>query len=352
MTSNKKVLLITDQHFGVRNDNQVFIDKYREFYGNVVLPYIKKNKIKTVLCLGDTFDKRKSINFLSLEAARKMWFDPLKELGVKMYMLIGNHDIYYKNTLKINAPQHLLGQYDNITILTEPCHLEFGGKKFAMLPWICDDNKEVTDAFVQESDADVCLGHLELTGFEAIPGRFMENGDDPDKYSKFQLTCSGHFHHKSKQGSINYLGNPYQLYWNDYGMNRGFHTLNTDSLRLTFHRNPYTIFNKLYYDDVQKDYETLPDFKPLKGSYVKVIVQNREHQVWFDRYIKSLQDTDVADLKIIEDLTLELDQVDESMEAEDTMTILETYVQDLEDSIDKKSVVTILKSLYSEAINL
>ena len=103
---------------------------------------------------------------------------------------------------------------------------------------------------------------------------------------------------------------------------------------------------------MQKEYETLPDFSRLKGSYVKVIVQQRTNQVWFDRYIKSLQDTNVADLKIIEDLTLDLDDVDESLETEDTMTILETYVQDLEDSIDKTSVVTILKSLYTEALNL
>ena len=93
-----KILLITDQHFGVRNDNQVFIDKYRQFYSETVLPYIRKNKIKNVICLGDTFDKRKAINFHSLDAAREMWFDPLRDEGVHMWMILGNHDIYYKNT--------------------------------------------------------------------------------------------------------------------------------------------------------------------------------------------------------------------------------------------------------------
>lgn len=352
MTSHKKLLLITDQHFGVRNDNQVFIEKYREFYTNTVIPYIKRHKITTVMCLGDSFDKRKAINFLSLESAREMWFDPLREMGVQMHMLIGNHDIYYKNTLKINSPEHLLGEYDNIKIYTEPEEIEVEGVRILMLPWICDDNRKQVNKMVEESDAPVCFGHLELTGFEAIPGRFMEHGDDPSPYNKFKLCCSGHFHMKSKQGNINYLGNPYQLYWNDYGQRRGFHTLNTDTLNLTFHLNPYQIFNKLYYDDVQKDYETLPDFTKLKGSYVKVIVQNRENQVWFDRYIKSLQDSDVADLKIIEDLSLDMVDVDENLETEDTITILENYVQDLEDSIDKTNVVNILKSLYTEALNL
>ena len=44
--------------------------------------------------------------------------------------------------------------------------------------------------------------------------------------------------------------------------------------------------------------------------------------------------------------------VDENLETEDTITILENYVQDLEDSIDKTNVVNILKSLYTEALNL
>ena len=114
-----KILLITDQHFGVRNDNQFFQKLYRKFYHDVVLPYIDKEGITQVLCLGDTFDRRKYVNFNSLEAAREMWFDPLAERGIRMSMLIGNHDIYYKNTLKVNAPDLLLGDYNNIEIITE-----------------------------------------------------------------------------------------------------------------------------------------------------------------------------------------------------------------------------------------
>ena len=349
-----KLLLITDQHFGVRNDNQVFIDKYREFYSNIVIPYIKTNKITNILCLGDTFDRRKYINFLSLDCAREMWFEPLKELGVHMHMLIGNHDIYFKNTLKINAPKHLLSEYDNIEIIDKPCHLQFDDMKIAMIPWICPDNRKEIDDFIDQSDATVCMGHLELTGFEAIPGRFMEHGDDPSPYEKFDMTFSGHYHNRSKRESIQYLGNPYQLYWNDYGCERGFHTLNTKNKRVTFHKNTYNIFNKLYYDDIQKNYETIPDFSLLKGSFVKVIVQARENQVWFDRYIKQLQQSDLADLKIIEDVSLDIDEyvTNENIESEDTMKVLEDYVREIGENIDQENVSSILKSLYLEAINL
>ena len=83
-----KILLITDQHFGVRNDNVHFINHYRKFYGEIVIPFIKASKIDTVINLGDTFDKRRSINYLSLNEAKQMWFDPLAEFGVQMLSLI------------------------------------------------------------------------------------------------------------------------------------------------------------------------------------------------------------------------------------------------------------------------
>ena len=115
-----KILLITDQHFGARNDNPIFLGKFKQFYEQIVFPYIDRNNIDTVFCLGDTFDKRKSINYLSLDATREMWFKPLQDRGIKMYMLIGNHDIYFKNTLRVNACDHLLKEYDNLEIINKP----------------------------------------------------------------------------------------------------------------------------------------------------------------------------------------------------------------------------------------
>ena len=114
-----KILLITDQHFGVRNDNQHFINHYKKFYNNIVIPFIKASGIKQIICLGDTFDRRRAINFMSLNEAKEMWFDPLRDMGIPMTMLVGNHDIYYKNTLRVNAPNELLrGMTTSISLMT------------------------------------------------------------------------------------------------------------------------------------------------------------------------------------------------------------------------------------------
>lgn len=338
-----KILLITDQHFGVRNDSPAYLDKYRAFYEGTVLPYIDKHKITNIICLGDTFDKRKSINYVSLDAAKQMWFNPLAERGVHMDMLVGNHDIYYKNTLRVNSPELLLRDYDNITVISDPTELRYGDVSVLLLPWICPTNRDESERAVADSSATVCLGHLELNNFDPIPGYTMEHGDDPNMFSKFDLVCSGHYHHRSTKGNITYLGNPYQLYWNDYGCDRGFHVLNTDTKKLTFVKNPNTMFNKIWY----RDEETAKiNYKSLKGTYVKLIVEKKEDQVLFDKTFKKIVDADPVDLKVIEDNFVVLDEVDDSVETEDTLSILHKCVSEID---NKDEVFGILKSLYVEA---
>jgi len=342
-----KILLITDQHFGVRNDNQSFIDHYRKFYKEVVLPFIDAHKIDTIICLGDTFDKRRSINFMSLEAAKEMWFDPLQERNVQMHMLVGNHDIYYKNTLRVNAPSELLEGYDNITVYTEPTTVTFDGVPILLLPWICDDNRDESLRTVTESNAPICMGHLEFNGFEAHPGHVMQNGMDSKHFAKFGKVFSGHYHMKSSKKNVTYLGNPYQLYWNDYGCKRGFHVLNTETFRTTFYRNPFDIFHKLYYNGGV----VLPDPSELKGAYVKLIVEDKGDYAKFDYAVSQLQDMGLGDLKIIEDLSIETGN-SEVLESEDTMTLLDNYIDEIDLKVNKSNIKTVMRSLYMEAAEI
>ena len=339
-----KILLITDQHFGVRNDNQAFINLYKKFYTNIVIPFLKASKIKTVIALGDTFDRRRSINFMSLNEAKEMWFNPLEDMGVKMHMLTGNHDIYYKNTLRINAPRELLGEYGNITVHDTPTTVDFDGCPILLLPWICDDNRDRAFDEISNSNADVCMGHLELNGFEAHPGHVMQSGMDSSVFSKFKKVFSGHYHMKSTKGNINYLGNPYQLYWNDYGCKRGFHVFDTETLKTTFYRNPFDMFTKINYNDGMD----VPD--NLEGTYVKLIVEEKGDNAKFDYNVKQLQDIGLADLKIVEDLSVEMGA--EVMETEDTLTLLDKYIDEIDLKVDSNNVKNIMRSLYIEACEI
>ena len=343
-----KILLITDQHFGVRNDNQHFIQHYRKFYGEIVLPFIKASGIKEIINLGDTFDKRRSINFMSLDEAKDMWFDPLQELGCNMTCLIGNHDIYYKNTLRVNAPTELLGEYDYINVIDTPTTRTYDGTDILMLPWICDNNYDRTLRSITESTAPVCMGHLELNGFEAHPGHVMDKGTDMTIFKSFKKVFSGHYHTKSNKDNCYYLGNPYQLYWNDYGQKRGFHVFDTETLRTTFYRNPFDTFHKLYYNGGV----TIPPEEEIKGTFVKLIVEDKGDYAKFDYAVRQLQDIGLADLKIVEDLSVDLENGNSVVETEDTMTLLDNYIDEIDLKVDRNNIKTIMRSLYLEASEL
>ena len=284
---------------------------------------------------------------MSLEAAKEMWFDPVKELGCKMTALIGNHDIYYKNTLRINSPEELLGGYD-IDVIDEPTTRSYDGTDILFLPWICDENYDRTLRSITESTAPVCMGHLELNGFEAHPGHVMDKGIDMNIFKKFTKVFSGHYHTKSNKNNCYYLGNPYQLYWNDYGQKRGFHVFDTETLRTTFYRNPFDTFHKLYYNNGV----VLPNEEEVKGTFVKLIVEDKGDYTKFDYFVRQLQDIGLADLKIVEDLSVDIEGGDVVVETEDTITLLDNYIDDIDLKVDKSNVKNIMRSLYMEASEL
>ena len=144
-----KILLITDQHLSSERQPH-FINSYRKFYSKIVIPFIKASGIDNIVDLG-IFDKRRSINFMSLDEAKK-WFDPVSELGY-MHTIIGNHDIYYKNTLRVNAPDQLLSSYSNIITYDEPTVVNFDGLDVFILPWICEENKDECLVKIHQSKA-------------------------------------------------------------------------------------------------------------------------------------------------------------------------------------------------------
>ncbi len=346
-----KVALITDTHYGFKKGNQDYHDFFLKFYNDIFFPTLKKKKIKHVIHLGDVFDIRRNIDFWSLDWSRKNIFNPLQDLGVTVDMMVGNHDAFYKNTLEINSLECLLQEYDNLRVYTGPSEVTVGGRKMVYLPWICDQNEEQTVNLMRETEAEVVLGHLEMEGFKTNPTYVANHGRQVSEFSKFKLVMSGHYHTRSKKGNFQYIGNPYQMYWNDYADERGFNIFDTETLKLQHIKNPYEMFHKIFYDDTKNEYYDL-DVEKYKDTVVKVVVENKTDYTEFDYLINSLQDV-ALDLKIIEDFSTEVDDDDDiELEHEDTLTILEKYVDELNTNLDSHKLKEIMKSLYVEALEV
>ena len=291
-----KVAIITDQHFGCRKNSKLFHDYFLKFYEDVFFPVLYSEGIDTVIDMGDTFDSRKGIDFGALTWAKNNYYDKLKEMGITVHTIVGNHTAYYKNTNEINAVDLLLREYDNVKIYSETTPIDVGGLSVLLVPWINKENEERTLAMINKTKSPVCMGHLELIGFRVHRGYIMEHGTDASIFNKFDRVFSGHYHTRSDNGKIFYLGNPYEIYWNDCNDTRGFHIFDTETKELTAVDNPYQLFHVVYYED--HDHQ-LFDARQLENKIVKVVVKKKTNQVQFEKFLDKLYNANVAELKIV-----------------------------------------------------
>lgn len=341
-----KVCLLGDAHFGVRSDSRAFIDFFRKFYEEVFFPYLVKNNIEEIYQLGDLFDRRKYINFLSLAECRDYFFDKIKQHGMRLHVLIGNHDIFWRESLSINSPNLLLNDYENITLYQEPTTIKIDNLDVDVVPWICKENEEAVFSFLKQSRSSICLGHFEISGFQMYKGVESHDGMSPEIFKKYDHVFSGHYHHRSSSGNITYVGTPMEHTWADFEDPRGFHIFDTNTKALEFIQNPFTIFSKVYYDDSKEI--SVPD---CTNKHVKLIVVNKTDFHKFDRFVEKLEASNPLELKIIEDMSefeaeaLGTDDVD----LEDTLTLLSQYVENLDTDADKNRIKSLMKTLYVEA---
>lgn len=297
-----KVAIITDQHFGARNDSIAFLDFFQKFYDNTFFPTLDASGIDTVLVLGDTFDRRKYVNFYALDRAKKMFFDKLEERGITVYMLAGNHDTYFKNTNEVNSPDLLLAEYSNIEVIDEPKTINVNGFEVCMLPWICPENYQQSIDEIKNTTSTICMGHLEIAGFAMYRGMESHEGFSAETFSKFDLVFSGHYHHRSNDGNIYYLGNPYELTWQDYNDPRGFHLFDFSTRQLDFFENPYRMFERIEYSDKETEPIDLDQLE-LKDKFVKLVVLEKTDFYKFDKFIQKLYNKGCHDIKVVEDMS-------------------------------------------------
>ena len=347
-----KVAVITDTHYGARKGSKLFHDYFEKFYNDVFFPNLKKLGIDTVIHMGDAFDSRRGIEFKSLQWAKRVVFDPLKEAGITMHLCVGNHDAYYKNTNEINSVELLLSEYDNVIPYSTATEVKIEGLDILLLPWICEDNEKDTFKTIKKTDCPVAMGHLELNGFRVNRQIVMDHGHESELYSKFEKVFSGHYHTRSDDGRVFYLGNPYEMFWTDVGDRRGFTVFDTETLEHYHIDNPYQLFHNIYYEDTS--HQTF-DARPYENKIVKVIVKQKTDVKQFEKFIDKLYESGVADLKIVENFEFsgwyDKDTVDE-VDTEDTLSILNRYIEESESSLDKSKIQKVIREVYQEACEL
>lgn len=341
-----KLAIITDTHYNYKKGNKFFHDYFEKFYNNIFFPTLRKYNIDTVIHLGDFFDNRKTTDYWSIDWTNRVILDPLKTYDV--HLILGNHDIFYKNTTRLNSPMLLLNGYNNVKIYPEAKTINLGGTDILFVPWITSDSIDATLRAVKTTPAKVVMGHLELNGFSPHKGNIMESGMDPKIFKKFDRVFSGHYHTRGDDGKIFYLGNPYEMFWNDYDDQRGFCIFDTDTYELIEIDNPYQVFKICYYDE-----DNLPNVNDYENCIVKLIIKNKTDQLKYEKFLNSLIKIEPEDLKIIENVQLSSDFLDDDiLEIEDTLSLLKKYVDESEIKLNKNRINKLIHSIYQESFQL
>ena len=343
-----KIAIFNDTHFGARNDSQIFNDYFYHFYDDIFFPYLIKNNIKTCIHLGDVLDKRKQVSYRIAKDFRERLLERFVEQDIKVHMIAGNHDCFMLNTNKINSLSELIGdKYPNIKVYSESEVVNIDGLDILLVAWINSENHDATMKLLQTAKADVCMGHLEINGFEMYSGEHIKSGYTKEMFKRFEKVLSGHFHKKSDDGHIYYLGCPYEITWHDYNCPKGFHIFDTETKALTQIQNPYKMFAKIFYKEGMDI-----DFSKYENKFIKVMVVERGEPLLFDAFMENLNKVNTHDIKVVENF----DQIniDEAVleNSEDTIKLINQYVDEYEETLDKKKMKSLLKDLYEQAEEL
>jgi len=340
-----KIGVISDTHWSARKASKHLHEYFQLFYDNIFFPALKDHGVETVIHMGDAFDNRKSIDFWGLNWTRRVVLEPLRKYEV--HMIVGNHDCFLRNSNEINSPDLLLKTYPNIKTYSSPTNTKVGGIDMTFIPWICSENYEETMNVIKKSKAKVAFGHLELQGFRVNCNLIMEDhGLDSNIFKNFTKVFSGHYHTRSDNGSIFYLGNPYEMYWTDVNDTRGFHIFDTETLEHTPINNPYKLFYNIYYEDTPHQ---MFDATEYENKIVKIIVRKKSKPKDFEKFVDKLYTVGIQDLKIIENFDIQESEDFEIDEEENTISILNRYIDDSEIQYDKNIIKGILQDLYQQA---
>ena len=261
-----EVGIFSDPHYGVHRNSEIW-HKTALNHAKWAAEQFKQRGIQDIIIPGDIFHDRNDIAVNTLHVVTDI-FDVLRDFNI--IITVGNHDAYYRDNSSVNSVSILRG-WSNITVVDKLIVETFQGRKIAFCPWGQDIN--------EVPKCDLIVGHFEINSFKMNSYKVCTNGlKSSDLTDRAPLTITGHFHHreerKYKDGTILYVGAPYQQDWGDFGTTKGLYILDLADLSYKFIENTISPqYRRLQYTELSGNVYTPETLKSvIAGNIVKFIV--------------------------------------------------------------------------------
>ncbi len=349
---NKKVCLMSDIHFGVNKNSELFLNSSIRFFRDQLVPYLKKENITHILVLGDVFDNRNSINVKISDEVHRVFGEILGDFQV--YILIGNHDIYYKTSNEVHSLK-FLDLLPNVEVIDKLSHKEIFGVNTLFCPWVVDyDDPHLAEVF-DSSEADVLFGHFDIVGFALNKTRVSVEGLDVEAFSNFKKVFSGHYHTPSSKRigktEIVYIGSPYQMTRNDRDEPKGVIILNLETLR---HKR---VQNTTSVKFIEVEYPEIPDSEDIAGNIVDAIINIHKKDLIgnvIDKYIEKIEKLNPVEkvnvvLNVISDNSSDFDEMKHG-KMTSIPDLIELYINNDSEIDNKETILKTIMDIYEEVV--
>lgn len=371
--NNKKIGIFTDLHCGVEKDSTERLVETKVCI-DWIINIFKQNKVDWIFFLGDFFDSRFSINTKSLNTGIDC-IDKLASNFEKVFIILGNHDAFYKNTNEVNSIEFFekLSPKNNIKIIsTEPYYIKLIDKTIALYPWASEGLLLDEEKAKNIEPCNLVFGHFEANGF-LQPGGISKNSKTnfTDLFKFGNFIFSGHYHinkiytnPKNTNNKLLMVGSSIQLNWSDYNLEKNIYVLDIQNNSLkNFINNVNARYEKIYFSKLENnEYKKDELAKLCHKNYIKLVIDSKNEFNTIVKYSTKLKEYIPRSLEIeyLISLTSNLiakstDELEKSKNKTNLDYLLEyidtvyTEVSKVDNDIKKDILIDLTKSYYSKA---
>lgn len=224
----KRVFVLGDLHLGIRNNSVEWSDIQSNFLINYFLKKIEDEgfdpETDILVQVGDWNHVRESTNTRIYKLSLKIAEEITRKFKRGVFVILGNHDVYYKDRTDTHSLEGFDKMYKNFHIYEKPEILSINSHKFLMLPWI-ENLIELKTQIQKHNSARYVFCHADVKGFNLNKVTKLEHGLEQGDIQDFARIYSGHIHIRQEKGNVLYVGTPYEMDRGDRGNVKGFYVL-------------------------------------------------------------------------------------------------------------------------------